>query len=357
MGSKEEGSNNFLPSVAIAPGETIKENMLFLGMNQKELAARLGITQKHLSNIMNGNAPITYETALKLETVVGASAQFWLNLETNYQLHQARLRAQENLAEDLEILKKIPYKTMSDYRWVQKTQDRSERVHQCRNFFGVASLNTLSLSYNVAFRKHKALKNISDYGIYAWLRKAEIEGLKIDVTDFNRRKLASLISEFRRLTMETPEVFYPSMVQLCAECGVALVLVKYLPNTSVCGATMWRNNKAILALSNRGKRADIFWFTFFHELAHILRHQGKEFHINYNEEDEADDEARNYLISEKDYSIFIEKYAYKVKSEIESYSDKLGIASSILVGRLQHDGLLDPQHYNDLRPLFEIDQP
>lgn len=84
-----KGDNkSFTPSVAIAPGETIKENMIFLGMNQSELAARLGITQKDLSNILNGSAPITYETALKLETVLGASAQFWMNLEANYQLNQ-----------------------------------------------------------------------------------------------------------------------------------------------------------------------------------------------------------------------------------------------------------------------------
>ena len=104
MGSKEE-NRNFMPSVAIAPGETIKENMLFLGMNQKELAMRLNITQKHLSNIMHGTSSITYEIALKLETVIGASVQFWVNLETNYQLHKARLKAQETLDVDLEILK------------------------------------------------------------------------------------------------------------------------------------------------------------------------------------------------------------------------------------------------------------
>ncbi|UNC93506.1 HigA family addiction module antitoxin [Candidatus Contubernalis alkaliaceticus] len=68
MVNKKEG-NQFLPTVAIPPGETIKENMKYLGMNQKELAMRLEITPKHLSNIVNGHDPITYDTALKLETV------------------------------------------------------------------------------------------------------------------------------------------------------------------------------------------------------------------------------------------------------------------------------------------------
>ncbi len=64
----------FMPTVAILPGETIRENMDFLGMSQKELAARLDITPKHLSNILNGHAPINYDTALKLEVIIGPSA-------------------------------------------------------------------------------------------------------------------------------------------------------------------------------------------------------------------------------------------------------------------------------------------
>lgn len=96
MVSKKENSE-FMPTVAIPPGDTIKENMDYLGMSQKELAARLGITEKHLSNIINGNSPITYDTALKLESVIGPSADFWMNLETRYQLNKARLEKEDEL--------------------------------------------------------------------------------------------------------------------------------------------------------------------------------------------------------------------------------------------------------------------
>lgn len=77
--------------------------------------------------------------------------------------------------------------------------------------------------------------------------------------------------------------------------------------------------------------------------------------MNYSEANEADDKAKNYLISEKDYETFIAKYRYTDKAEIISYSNKIGIAPNILVGRLQHDGYLEPHSHNDLRPLFEID--
>ena len=105
----KKDNNEFIPTIAIPPGETIRENMVLLGMTQEELAARLGITPKHLSNVINGNAPITYETALKLESIIGPSAQFWMNLETNYQLDKARLEKVEELNSDLKILKEIPY--------------------------------------------------------------------------------------------------------------------------------------------------------------------------------------------------------------------------------------------------------
>jgi HTH-type transcriptional regulator/antitoxin HigA len=356
----KKDNNDFIPTVAIAPGETIKENMEFLGMNQKELAARLGITPKHLTNIINGIASITYETALKLESVIGPGAQFWMNLEANYQLNKARLKEQEKLDNDLEILKSIPYKEMNKFGWVEETADRKKRVFNCRNFFGVAELSSIRSSYGVAYRKHKQVREISDYGVLAWLRKAELDGLNIEVKNFNKVKLKNLIPTFRGLTQKDSEDFYPKIVRLCAECGVALVLVPYLPKTYICGATIWRNNKAILALSVRGKKADIFWFTFFHELAHLINHSRKEFHISYErkdeeaEENEADIEASNYLISEVQYNKFIKEYNYEDKTEIVNYSEEIGVAPCILLGRLQYDGYLGYQYYNELRPTFEI---
>jgi HTH-type transcriptional regulator/antitoxin HigA len=157
--------------------------------------------------------------------------------------------------------------------------------------------------------------------------------------------------------MKQPGIFWPELERLCASCGVALVLTRYIPRTYICGATIWRNNKAIVALSMRGKRADVFWFTFFHELAHLLNHSKKEFHISYekeSKEDEANVIASNYLIQKKKYKTFIEKYPYRDKSEIIDYAAKIGIAPFILIGRLQHDGLIDYKNYNSLIPSYDI---
>jgi HTH-type transcriptional regulator/antitoxin HigA len=348
----------FMPAVAIPPGETIRENMRYLGMNQKELALRLGITTKHLSNVINGKDTITYETALKLETVLGPKAQFWMNLETNYQLTKTRLKREVDMEADLEILKRMPYKHMSDFGWIPATGNRRERVNNLKEFFGVASLKAVPETVNALFRKHKQIKEISDFGVMAWLRKAELDGLAVEVKKFNRTRLKNHIPRFRELTFKDAEELFPEMQRLCAECGVALVLVQSLPRTYICGATLWRRGNPILALSVRGKRADIFWFTFFHELAHLITHTRKIYSVSYERnscEDEADEMAGDYLIPGDQYRKFIKEYDYRDKRAIKKYAQSIGIAPCILVGRLLHDKLIDYANYSDLRPSFDIE--
>ncbi|MGV8146972.1 MAG: HigA family addiction module antitoxin [Alkaliphilus sp.] len=352
-----KNKNNFMPTIAIPPGETIRENMEFLGINQRELSTRLDITTKHLSNILSGKSPITYESAIKLETVIGPSAKFWMNLEINYQLNKIRLEKLEQLDVDAKLIKDIPYKVMSQLGWVKETNKKSERIINSKKFFGITNLSLIQPSYAVVFRKQKQKKEISNLSILTWLRKAELEGISTDVKEFNKSKLKTLIPLFRKLTLKEPSFFYPEMKKLCAECGIALVLVESLPKTYICGATIWRRNKAILALSVRGKRADIFWFAFFHELAHLINHSKKEFHISYEndtQEDEADKIANNYLIPEELYNTFTNSFQYTDKASIIDYSHKIGIAPCILVGRLLHDKKIDYMNYSDMRPSFEI---
>ncbi|WP_317327082.1 HigA family addiction module antitoxin [Turicibacter sanguinis] len=352
-------SNNFLAAIAIPPGETIHEYMDYLGMNQQELAVRLEVSVKHLNNILNGKSPITYETALKLETVIGPSAEFWMNLESQYQLNKARLEKEAEMLDDKIIVQQFPYKKMSDYGWVEAVTDRIERVINLRKFFGVATLSAIKPSYQVQYRKQKAISQIDDYSVLAWLRQATLAGNELNVKEFNKTKLKALIPTFRQLTNSSPETFFPEIQKLCSECGVALVLVEDLPKTYICGATIWSNNYAILALSVRGKKADKFWFTFFHELAHLIHHSKNSAHVHYQgnndeEEAEADLIASNYLIPNVQYNKFISNKFNIDKSDIIEFAKEVEIHPCIVLGRLKHDRIVDFSRYNELVPSFVI---
>lgn len=74
----------FHPDLVLPPGETIKESLEGLGMKQAELAKRMGVSEKYIIDLLSGTAPLTAETALKLERVFNVPGRVWTNLELAY---------------------------------------------------------------------------------------------------------------------------------------------------------------------------------------------------------------------------------------------------------------------------------
>lgn len=85
---------SFAPDWISPPGETIADLIEEWEWKQVHLAKRLGLTTKHVSLLINGKAPIMEETALKLESVLGGSASFWLNREAQYRSKVAQQEAE-----------------------------------------------------------------------------------------------------------------------------------------------------------------------------------------------------------------------------------------------------------------------
>ena len=113
-------SKNF---IAIPPGETIREQLENRGMTQKEFAQRMDMSEKHISNLINGKVELTIEMALRLEDVFGIPASFWSNLERIYREKLVRVEHELALENDEEITKKFPYSNAACYEF------QRERAH------------------------------------------------------------------------------------------------------------------------------------------------------------------------------------------------------------------------------------
>ena len=83
----------FAPDWVLAPGESILDLAEERGWSQGELAQRLGYSEKHISQLINGKVPITVDAAQRLERVLGSTIDFWLALEANYKKHKNRLHS------------------------------------------------------------------------------------------------------------------------------------------------------------------------------------------------------------------------------------------------------------------------
>ncbi|NDJ25228.1 HigA family addiction module antidote protein [Nostoc sp. B(2019)] len=357
--------NQYTPDYVSPPGETLQEILEERGMSQAELAERTGRPKKTINEIINAKAAITPETALQLERVLGISASFWNNRERQYREALARLEEEERLQKEVTWLRQIPVRAMIDFGWIRRCQDKVEQLREVLNFFAVASPEQwegICCCTHVDFRKSQAFQS-EPGAMSAWLRQGEIEAAEIPCATYDANKFREALLRVRALTMKSVEVFQPELVQLCAEAGVAVVFIPELPKTRVSGATRWLNpHKALIQLSLRHKTDDHLWFAFFHESGHILLHGKRDVFLegkgvaaveDLEKEEEANKFAADILIPPIEFKGFLASGQQRTKACIEQFAAEIGIASGIVVGRLQHDGILPPNHCNDLKRRFE----
>lgn len=353
----------------ISPGEFLEEVLEDLGMGKDELAKRMNRPAAKLSAIFNGIKAITPDTALQLAKVTGVPAHIWTGLESEYRLTLARLQEQKELVNrknETPFITKFCYSEISKLGYIEYKSKPTEKVEGLQKFLGVTSLSNLdNLRRYQPFFKQNINKNhkVSSEAIISWLRIGEIEAYKINTNPFNEAKLYELLPDLRKMTTLSPDKFQKEMEKKFSDLGVALVIVPHLPKTCAHGATFWLNkNKAVLMITIRGRWADMFWFSLFHELGHILLHSRQQIYIESdpasgidfvvkNLEDEANTFASNNLIPASEYEQFFEQGSF-YKKDILRFSGKINIHPGIVVGRLQHDEKILPSWHNDLRERY-----
>jgi HTH-type transcriptional regulator / antitoxin HigA len=351
-----KSATKFNPDYAVPPGATLLETIEDLGMTQTELAQRMGRPLKTINEIINGKAEITAETSIQLERVTGIPAAFWNNAEATYRERKARLQEQEQLAAQTSWLSRFSYSAMLELKLIAPAADDRARVGSLLSFFGVASSEQWEKTYSClegAARESNGHK--SDLGdLSAWLRAGEIMAQRCHTQPYDKAKFQAALAEIRRLTAENPAKIWPKVCQLCAEAGVAVVLVPELPKTHVFGFTRWLTpQKAIIQLSLRYKTDDLLWFTFFHEAAHILLHGKNDVFMEFRgvdspKETEANTWAADFLVPKKEWASFVTNLPRPVsEAAISRFAREQGIAPSIVLGRLQHrENLVAKSYFN-----------
>ena len=236
-------------------------------------------------------------------------------------------------------------------------------------FFDVPSPEAWRSKWNaqpVAFRQTQVF-DARQEAVSAWAREAEIEANKLTLSDFDENRLRSSLDELRRLTRKrTGEALEEAKV-ICSRVGVAVVLVPELPRTRISGCARWLSDKhALVGLTIRYKTDDQLWFTFFHEIAHILLHRDRQSFVIDNAaedmgdevvdpemakyEEEADRFAADTLIPPASLTEFLRLHRKTLTSdEIHDFAKAIGIGPGTVVGRLQHDKVLKHFQGNKLK--------
>ncbi|MBS4070437.1 MAG: HigA family addiction module antidote protein [Algoriphagus sp.] len=358
MKLKTQEDIDLVKSLISPPGDTLLETITELGISQSDLANRMARPIKTINEIIQGKTAITPETAIQLERVTGVPADFWLEREKNYRLELAEILEAERVIQEKEWLANFPIKEMIKLEWIQvSTKDPLEWVEAIFRFFRVGNkVGFYNCSCYTALDSPDYRLTNQDgknpYALAAWLRKGEIQAETLEVADYDKKKFKDSLQDIKQVMVDHPEDFFARLTRLAGEAGVKVVHTPSLPHAKVHGATRWIGDTPVIQLSNQFKRNDIFWFTFFHEAGHILKHGKKDLFIEGIEptelakvkEQEADDFAISLTFSVKEEAEFMAlgKNGGWTTKDVSDFAKKVGTHPAMIVGRLERNKIITP---------------
>lgn len=354
----------YLPNWISPPGETILDILHAKNLTLGEFAKQVGYNIKFTNSLLRGTEVLTPVIAKKLELLLGGSKSFWINRES--QFREDSIRVQKWSREVRHWLKKFPLKEMVKFGWIKPSSNLKETELICLKFFNINSIDEWYDKYNslltfTAFKTSKSFDSIPE-SVVTWIRQGEIEAETINCEGWNPASLRKILPQIRKLTfLKEPKIFIPRLQELCAKCGVAVVVVPAPTGCRASGATLFvKHNKASILLSLRYLSDDHFWFSFFHEIGHLLLHGMDSIFIEGVDEEKTPDENEANSFAAKvlippEYQKELKLFTANKWQDIIRFSNKVGISPGILVGQLQKLGILRYNQLNNLKRKFKWD--
>lgn len=354
--------------IAIHVGDTIKDELECLGMTQSEFAKRLGVSEKHISKILNGESGISAEMAIKLESVLGITASFWMRLEATYQEDLAKKKTLENMGEEWIFAERnINYEELINKNWIPSDEKNNpfKILVNLRSFFNVANITYIQDVESDFFASHqfrlKSNTPSSLYSILSFIRKGEIDSQDLKSSEYKKDILIKNLEEIKKVSQKNSKNSILKIKNLLLEAGVGFVVLENLSNSYVKGITKWVGGKPLIILSTLNETVDMFLFSLFHEIGHLLKHSKKEIYVNIEKkgtinlaenevikhyEEEADEYARNILIPNSSYEKIKEHFKKNPNNYnyIKKCAKELNIHPSIIIGRFQKDKIIKKEN-------------
>ncbi len=348
-------TKNLIPSTATHPGEILADEIEANGYNQIDFAKLIDLKRSQLNEIIKGKRNINADLALLLEKALQIDADFWMEMQKNYDLDKARIEAKNkeqleaieiwNVAKEfipISFFKKEQIITGNPLLDINKVKD----IYKVQN---LDQLATLSVQPNyVRFKKSNALK-IDVVNIMGWVKLVQYKASQLTVVPFDNENKEKLIAQLRTILVENKNVL-KKVATVLNENGIKLVYQTKAEKTPVDGVSFWSNGNPAIGMTLRHSRMDNFAFTLFHELGHIYEHLinnnqaefidldskiEKEDYRNSVEEKQANQFAENSLINEADWNQFKKNLPFNNNDEaILAFAKKIKIHPSIVRGRV-----------------------
>ena len=244
---------------AVPPGMTIKEVLEDHHMTQKELAARLGLSEKHISKLINGEVPLTQDVAIRLERVLDIEASFWNGLEAAYREAILKVEYENSIDEEINFAKPFGYAKLARLGIVPETKKAAEQVNNLQKFFEVASLKNVDneMVMPLVYENIKDMEPAKKSAIYTLVQITKGQARFVEVNPYDAELLRKFIPKIEDLKSEPLAGVKEPLKDMLGACGVIIVYLPILDNiTSTC-ITYSKGNSIVLGIPTED--TDGFW--------------------------------------------------------------------------------------------------
>lgn len=348
------------PNWASPPGATIERIMSSREISYDELADALDFTRAEISDLIAGDVRIDAQLAELLSGVVGSSARFWIDRDKKFESELQRVTT-DRVDELTDWVKCLPLSSLKDFGYATKGLRAAAAAKEVLEFFGCKTFADWNARYraglsDVAFRTSTAFQS-DDMAILVWRRMGEIQFEEMNLPPFDPELFSALLPEFKKLSVfKNPVTMVQKLRAQCKEAGVALTTARAPKGCRASGAAWWSDSgNPIIHLSFRHLSNDHFWFTFYHECAHVLLHQGDFVDIDHDGESGALDRIENEANSFSSAQLLpdagwdrVYSRSLSPKSLIRT-AREFDIAPGILVGQLEKKGVVKYGRFSFLK--------
>jgi HTH-type transcriptional regulator/antitoxin HigA len=283
----------FEPQSSVSAGAYLAIVLQKLDMTQSDLAARTGLSTKHINQVVKHGAAISPSTAAELEFATGVRAELWAALDARHQARLARESTEEKLGNSLDWLSQFDLSELKDRGIVRSASCAAATAAELLRYFAISDPGGWTRVWQpslTSFRRSPSFKPDA-VATTLWLRAGQRQAASLTTERFDERALRAALPRLRELTIEDPADALPKLRDELGKLGVAVAYVAEFAGCRASGATWWATpTKAVILLSNRGKREDRFWFSVFHELGHVLLHAKRETFLDQNRVGDESDE-------------------------------------------------------------------
>ena len=248
-------------------GKYLKDYLEYSNISQTEFAMRMGITQKHMNEILNGKTNITLEMAANIERLTGIKSSFIISVENSRILKESILKEYGNLQHiKEEIIKKYYINELKKRKWI-KFKDETDELQICIDLLDFLKIKDFEvvpkLEEQVLFKKSG-----NDFNkIALWIARCDEIIKEQDVNEYNSYNLMFLIKDLKELAYK--EGFELEKIkELLNKYGIYFVCEKALPGTKIRGCFKVKGKQPAVYVTDNYAGKDSFFFELFHELGH-----------------------------------------------------------------------------------------